>query len=259
MMSKLPIDDTILAEFARWICLTPTLFEGDDIIKSKVPFSDCNIHFEEAYHGNPRLGFLYQHLCEVLFELNCNTNVAATELQLNDNGKTVGELDFIIDDNVAGELQHWEVAIKFYLLYKGKWYGPNARDRLDKKLRHMLQKQLQHTRNPLFYSQYPNWKNLSQHLLMQGRLYINPFLDQPIPTHCEHKRLNASQIKGHWCFRSQAHRIKEKLYPLTKPLWAIGRREFSGELTEIQDKVIHCETQSGQFWFIVPDHWPNDN
>lgn len=53
--------------------------------------------------------------------------------------RTVGELDFLVEERASGEIQHWEVAVKFYLGiapggHAADWVGPGLRDRLDLKL-----------------------------------------------------------------------------------------------------------------------------
>jgi hypothetical protein len=63
------------------------------------------------------------------------------------NGNTtLGECDFLVFDKLNQRIQHWEVAVKFYLGVPHEqdivWLGPNLKDRLDKKIRHTLAHQL---------------------------------------------------------------------------------------------------------------------
>ncbi|GAL05455.1 hypothetical protein JCM19237_545 [Photobacterium aphoticum] len=44
----------------------------------------------------------------------------------------------MVKNKCTGELEHWEVAIKFYLAWEQQWPGPNAKDNLDKKAQRML-------------------------------------------------------------------------------------------------------------------------
>lgn len=60
---------------------------------------------------------------------------------------TLGELDFLVEERATGEVQHWEVAVKFYLgIAPGgspsSWVGPGQKDRLDLKLERLLRHQL---------------------------------------------------------------------------------------------------------------------
>ena len=60
--------------------------------------------------------------------------------------RTLGAYDFIVR-NAERRAEHWEVAVKFYLLRGDptdwrNWVGPNQRDRLDKKVNRMRDHQL---------------------------------------------------------------------------------------------------------------------
>lgn len=66
---------------------------------------------------------------------------------------TVGEMDFLVEDRATGELQHWEVAVKFYLGVApggdlASWIGPGQRDRLDLKVGRLLGHQLPLSQRP---------------------------------------------------------------------------------------------------------------
>ncbi|CAM2775231.1 DUF1853 family protein [Vibrio rarus] len=256
-MPNYTVDASILNQFSQWIATTPPLFHGDEVIMDGNTFPHSTQQMPN-YRGNSRLGFIYQHVCEQLIEQQTHLSLQATELQLNHEKRTIGELDFILFNHANHRLEHWEVAIKFYLLHDKLWYGPNASDRLDKKLNHMLHRQLQHSASDVFIQQYPQWQYLSPHLLMQGRLYVNPFEREPIPSHCQHKQINQSQISGYWCYRHQMKRISEKLFLLDKSEWAIGLQYKRPPLTDTDEHILHCQSESGRFWFIVGDQWPNN-
>lgn len=55
--------------------------------------------------------------------------------------RTLGELDFVLLNRQSGHIEHWEVAIKFYLgeagFFAQDWVGLNRRDTLGRKLRHL--------------------------------------------------------------------------------------------------------------------------
>ncbi|WP_282177713.1 DUF1853 family protein [Vibrio nereis] len=246
-----------LHRFYNWIARSPSLFE---LTPPFVSFEDFNIKplKNSDYAGNPRLGFLYQYLCTELITESGRYSVVLDEAQINhDNGQTLGAIDLVLKNLESGQLEHWEVAIKFYLLHQGTWFGPNAHDQLDKKLARMLTHQLKMSSSAPFKNQYPNLDNLTEHLLLQGRLYINPFHDEPIPNECLGLALNPSQISGFWCYQSQWEQIGEELFELDKPCWATGITEFSQPIEKPQGRFVHAQTRQGQFWFVVPDSWPN--
>ncbi|NRF15698.1 DUF1853 family protein [Vibrio coralliilyticus] len=246
-----------LQRFYHWIASSPSLFTLTPPFESLQtlpvhPLSDPN------YHGNPRLGFLYQHLCTELLVNSGRYSVELEEVQIHrENGQTLGAIDLILKNESSNQLEHWEVAIKFYLLHQGIWYGPNAHDQLDKKLDRMLSHQLKMSSSTQFSSKYPELDNLTEHLLLQGRLYINPFSTEPIPTHCLGYEIDTTQISGLWCYESQWELIDEPLYQLDKPFWATGRQDFEQPITKPDGRFVHAQTEQGQFWFVVPDHWPN--
>lgn len=246
-----------LERFYHWIHQTPSLF------KLTPPFVelkalDITPMAPLEYKGNPRLGFVYQFLCTELLSSSNHYSLLEEEIQINNSsGQTLGAIDLILRNNYSQQDEHWEVAIKFYLLHQGIWYGPNAHDQLDKKLERMLSHQLKMSSSKEFREQYPKHSSLSENLLMQGRLYINPFSPESVPSECLGMALNPTQISGLWCYQSQWEQIGEPLYALDKPLWAVGLEKYERPIDKPNDRFIHAQTQSGQFWFVVPDRWPN--
>ena len=246
-----------LRKISDWIITTPSLLLGSAPIAVFSPFSHPSPSHLAPYTGNRRLGFVYQHLCSVLFQHSEYFGAVHEELQINHQGKTLGAVDFVVETSDK-EWQHWEVAIKFYLLHHGYWYGPNAKDRLDKKINHMLERQLPFSHTNEFSASYPQFGKPSQHLLMQGRLYINPFEPEEIPTYCSGISINLDRVVGHWCFQHQQHLIDEPLFLLDKPQWITGKSEENQSYSMDAKGFVHCQSESGTFWFIVPDDWPNN-
>ncbi|SUP09810.1 type II citrate synthase [Vibrio metschnikovii] len=245
-----------IKQLMQWVVTTPPLFQGSEPIVSKVPFIQPSYQQWPTYQGNQRLGFIYQFLCQQLFTATPRYNAVSEEIQLNQQGTTLGSIDFIAKNRKTEQYEHWEVAVKFYLLHQGNWYGPNAEDRLDLKLNHMLNHQLPLSSNEAFCKHYPLWANAKPHLLMQGRLYTNPFQPEPVPNECLGHPLNPSQIQGHWCYQHQQSLIDEPLYRLEKPQWLTGRDKQSPRYQGEDLGFVHCQSQSGLFWFIMPNDWP---
>ncbi|OEF24025.1 DUF1853 family protein [Vibrio rumoiensis] len=254
-----PEEQTHLFEqISTWIASTPPLLKPDGQKLIATPFHNDYRVSPVSYNGNSRLGFWYQHLCMQHFQSHPDYQLLAEEIQLNHNGRTLGAIDFIVENQLDQTTEHWEVAIKFYLLFEGLWYGPNSKDRLDLKLSHMLEHQLEMSRHDYFVQQYPDLNNIQPKLLMQGRLYTNPFQKQRIPSHCLNHEIETSQINGYWCFWHEFQKIDEALYLLKKGQWLTGRNEHNPQLTEAMVDFVHCQSESGDFWFILPDRWPNN-
>jgi len=96
-----------------------------------------------------RLGRYFENL--LAFWLSWPGNplyrLVGQSLPIRSKNRIVGELDFLVEDRQSGELQHWEVAVKFYLGIRPggdwqHWVGPALADRLDLKINRFLMHQL---------------------------------------------------------------------------------------------------------------------
>ena len=160
---------TALQRFYQWVIDSPPLLEIKPPISDLSAFSSHHaIDSSHTYDGNPRLGFLYQHLCEQVITASPNYSIKHDEIQINVEGRTLGAIDFILEEESSQKLEHWEVAIKFYLLHEQTWFGPNSHDQLDKKLDRMLSHQLEMSSSAAFVDQYPEIDVDSKHLLMHA-------------------------------------------------------------------------------------------
>lgn len=246
--------DTLTA-ISQWIIRQPSLLLPEQAPVSANPFTPLSPKTEDDYQGSARLGFVYQELCRRLFARHPDYRIIAQEVQLREGKQTVGAIDFLLRHKEQTE--HWEVAIKFYLLKEGLWYGPDSRDRLDIKLARMLDHQLTISNTPAFKSVFTDIGPVTPKLLMQGRLYLNPFTPEPLPQHCLGHPLNLEQAKGLWCHQHQMKQIDEPLYQLEKRYWIMGNPKLTIPVTQLPtDRAIHCQSASGQFWMIVPNSWP---
>lgn len=64
-----------------------------------------------------------------------------------DGKRTLGEVDFLLENLDTGQIEHWEVALKFYLgeghFRPAQWVGLNQQDTLGRKLHHLQHKQFE--------------------------------------------------------------------------------------------------------------------
>lgn len=106
---------------------------------------------EFSAQADRRLGAWFEFLIQRWFELDDRYELLARGVALRapltgGGSETVGELDFVVRDLEAQQVEHWEVAVKFYLGgvsgSAGAWLGPGLRDRLDKKLARLKTHQL---------------------------------------------------------------------------------------------------------------------
>lgn len=82
---------------------------------------------------------------------------------------TLGELDFVVLNQETQEVEHWEVALKYYLgegkLDLAQWFGLNREDTLQRKLKHFTERQFQFTEA----NHYPIQRKFA---VMKGQLYL---------------------------------------------------------------------------------------
>ncbi|UQD56911.1 DUF1853 family protein [Flavobacterium sp. K5-23] len=102
---------------------------------------------------NIRLGHLAEKIVSELIKSSVNYNVLYENFQIVEDQKTIGEIDFIIENSIEKKLIHLELAYKFYLFDPSisseiinNWIGPNRNDSLTEKLDKLKTKQF-----PLLY------------------------------------------------------------------------------------------------------------
>ncbi|MBY4722500.1 MULTISPECIES: DUF1853 family protein [Burkholderia] len=95
-----------------------------------------------------RLGRYAECLLEYFLTHGPSLRLVAANLPLRSNGKTLGEVDFLVDAP-DGRRLHWELAVKCYLCAPvqagaslADFVGPNLVDRFDRKRRRLLEHQL---------------------------------------------------------------------------------------------------------------------
>ena len=90
-------------------------------------------------------------------------------IQKIDGARTVGELDFVLRNTETNKIEHWEVALKYYLaeadLTLPHWYGLNRSDTLNRKLKHFTQKQFQ-------FEQALDHVIDTRYCMLKGQLYV---------------------------------------------------------------------------------------
>lgn len=127
-------------------------------------------------------------------------------LQQREGRNTLGELDFLLKNTETKRIEHWEVALKYYLAEADyqlpHWFGLNRTDTLSKKLQHFTNKQFQ-------------FKQVNDHVIedhfavMKGQLYLPQQLAHPVPTW-----INPQRRTGIW-----GHCILPDYYRLQRHEW----------------------------------------
>ncbi|MCY1290206.1 hypothetical protein D3C81_725250 [compost metagenome] len=115
--------------------------------------------------------------------------------------RTLGELDFVWREQASGDVVHWEMAAKFYLMAGAgpvpamhDFVGPNMVDRLGDKLGHLVGRQL-----PL--GRTPEARALLGHVVDRSEVYLLGWLfyrDGQVPAGLDRLGIAPDHLQGWW-------------------------------------------------------------
>lgn len=223
---------------------------------------------------NHRLGPYFERLWLYWLRHNPRYQCLAHNVQIQEEGKTLGEFDMIVLDQSSGEIEHWELAIKFYLGIpplnnETHWFGPHQKDRLDLKFHHLVEKQLKLSKQALAkaYCQSKGWNITRSRLLSKGRLFY-PL--QVEPTHPGN--IEKHHLTGKWMTESDFrhlchHQPQIQFHWLDKNEWMVLRDRPAKSTQQIlerfeQQRYPHPVQLLASNWqaqpermFVVPEHW----
>ena len=128
------------------------------------------------------LGHRFEALVAFWLELSPNYQLLDQSLQLQGEGRTLGELDFIIQAHRTGAIIHLEVAVKFYmgqspLTKLENWYGSHLKDSFANKLNHLKQHQ---TQLSCLYPDKIHYPITQRCCMVKGRLFYPEFAINPL-------------------------------------------------------------------------------
>lgn len=286
-----------------WMCRAPQLLSDAQSFRPR----DClPPHWrqrlqawEQSPHTGPkvltdapprRLGLYFERLYACLMTELLGWELLASNIQIREprtdgpGVRTLGELDFLLLNPSSAEVEHHEIAVKFYLGYaasarlsasgQGLWYGPNSRDRLDLKRARLLHHQSQ-MRHRSQTAEMLSARGLP--LPTRARVFMPGYLFYPVG-----KPLTAPDSVGeHECGRwFYAHQLTcqsvQHWVPLHKPHWLgpwlqaeapdpgltrtaleqvcqDGAPRLFAQLAPDQKTGLWVETERV---FVVPDTWP---
>lgn len=212
--------------------------------------------------ANLRLGHVVEKIVAELIKNSNTYNLLFENIQIIEEKRTIGELDFIIEQVSSKQVLHLELAYKFYLFDPtisrepvNNWIGPNRNDSLKEKLEKLKTKQF-----PLLYHELTKSvlntiaiEKVSQVLCLMASLYI--------PFEYKEKFSSAYQngIKGYYLnlelFINQHNKNKTYYLP-TKKDWGNdpADHEMWHELDSIEQNVlVHLQEKQ------APLCWQNEN
>lgn len=160
-------------------------------------------------------------------------------IQIIDGPRTVGELDFLIFNSQENRIEHWEVALKYYLAEKDLslpfWYGLNRSDTFARKLNHFTQKQFQ-------FSHVLNHQISHKFAVMKGQLFLpeNPInIEQP-------NWINSNRRLGIW--GTSIKNIEQKYYRLSRQEWICPHINPSSETATWWTDGLYYQTELQSYY-----------
>ena len=129
----------------------------------------------ESLQRTSRLGKYCEYLITHAWQRTLpETELLTAGLQLHYEGRTLGELDFILTSLISPTVIHIELAVKFYLAinFEGQLHtvGPNLKDSWRLKRAHLIENQFPRARSP--QSPLANLKGeLKQAALLPGKVF----------------------------------------------------------------------------------------
>lgn len=239
-------------------------------------------HFDQL--GNMPMGKYFEQLLFYILDKDDRFDVLLKNYQILQGKQTIGEIDLIVKDTETGVVEHWEIALKYYLQSKfsedhAVMLGPNAIDNLAKKMKKLTEHQLPLVAD-LSELGISDTSTIQNKLLLKGQFFYH--LSHGVPCNIFPKHINSSHEKGWWCHLSEVEKaIDKSLYWTTiwKPNW-IGKLTKSlnhnlldySELHQLLKQHFQYEIysalciglkQENGFWieqtrgFVVNNDWPN--
>lgn len=228
-----------------------------------------------------RLGHYFERLYAYWLEHLLGWPILLQNQPIRDSrGRTLGELDFIVQNPVTGAAEHHELAVKYYLGLaepgRVRWYGPNAIDRLDLKRDRLLNHQSRLTALPetrQLLAKFDLEGPLPARILMPGNLF-HP-LGHPSPE--VPPWVNPQHERGHWLRWTELAGVdRSDWVALHKPDWlgpVQSRRPPCPEALAAQLQRMEANQRATLFarlarredgegydevarYFVVPESWP---
>ena len=233
-----------------------------------------------------RVGRYFEVLTHFWLEYLTEFEVIASNLQLKDGKRTLGEIDFLFRGNE--QIIHWETAVKYFLqltpdCQEHEFIGPNTSDNLASKKERLFKKQLPRSTQENLNRELDNLTesdSIQRQAFVKGWLFYRELYETD--NDCL-STLNPHHLRGFWIRHHQEElpeQTEDALWAvLTKPYWLAPRlapssngllprpklidllqSHFSSRQTPILVAQLkpcdsgYLETLRG---FIVQPQWPN--
>jgi hypothetical protein len=259
-----------------------TSFFADELLFPVHDFKSFDQHLEwyksienVAYPDNLeklRLGKYAEELLCFYFQNNPKYSLLGYNMQLIDDKLTVGEIDYLLEENATKLKIHLELAIKFFLKIKineeHQWIGPSTKDNLSKKKNKLLKHQLQLVPNfnKLLPLEFQN-TDFKPQLLLKGAEFI-PFEeytvgDNPFENAWWLHQEKLTDIQRNATYFSIIPNRKDWVFPFNERLEKFNFKQLEHEIVEyllLQNEIMIARFQEDHTpidrGFVVRSNWP---
>jgi len=267
------------------------LLHSSDMLDLKSYFSQCEQELRidcfqrpqklcllESQHVSEqrRLGLYAEDLLSAYFshpessQILISRNLQIQNQDFNE-GRTVGEFDFLTQDRLNKRYLHTEMCCKFYLGLAipeanateerqdagsswQHWLGPNCNDRLDIKISRLSTRQLTLSEHPAAKQRLMELaiSPVDAQYLLRGRLFFPAYKAMASPLHS-----TSDQLKGLWICHSEVERLFEDMSKVWQDWWftQINKLEF------MAPRPSHCYQHpllsKDRFQSYIDDYFQN--
>ncbi|MDX1733730.1 MAG: DUF1853 family protein [Halioglobus sp.] len=289
-----------------WACFSQPLIHCSDFARTAADPVDCKIaltaprrawlasldadpqplHAHLEARGSRRLGMYYEGLWHFLLRNDPALELVAHNQPVQHDGRTIGEFDCLYFCRERNCHVHLELTVKYYLGYpvrsgsaapSTQWLGPNTRDRLHRKLRHLLEKQSRLADQPGARAVLAELgiDTLQREIAFRGYLFQPP---APLPYPQGHNR---HSVSGSWLRIGELRQALQDMpaatfLPLPRLRWlspavaaASDRPQAGGEIVSTLRQrlarkpvpvLLAALDDAGAEQtrlFVTPDDWPH--
>ena len=196
-----------------------------------------------------RLGLRFEYLMWFWLQddMYHHFKIIGHSIQIIQGKQTLGELDFLLFNTQTQKIEHWEVALKYYLaeanLSLKHWYGLNRTDTLQRKLNHFTQKQFQ-------FETIQDQSIQERFAVLKGQLYLptvhKNILDSESLASNIPKWVNQARNLGHW-----GHHIpQQSYYRLQRQEWICNDATISSPPAHWWNNGLYKSTEKEHFYMF---------
>lgn len=192
-----------------------------------------------------RLGLRFEYLMWFWLQddLYHHFKLIGHSIQIIQGKQTLGELDFLLFNTQTQKIEHWEVALKYYLaeanLSLQYWYGLNRTDTLQRKLHHFTQKQFQ-------FETVQDHSIQKRFAVLKGQLYLPTTHEKILDTLNIPTWANQARNIGQW-----GHHIpQQNYYRLQRQEWICNDATISSSPAHWWSNGLYKSTEKEQFYMF---------